>query len=108
MQRTLKREFKELEVVEREAIAVNCETTSHEIVPNLPRRMQQDRAEWFPLLQKHRANPWAGRKQVMEGSLRLRRRAMSEGVCRSPSRAGSGEQSGDESAGIDPRPGQER
>lgn len=40
MQRTLKREFKELEVVEREAIAVNCETTSHEIVPNLPRRIK--------------------------------------------------------------------
>lgn len=35
MQRTLKREFKELEVVEREAIAVKCRTTCCEIVLHL-------------------------------------------------------------------------
>jgi len=35
MQRTLKREFKELEVVEREAIAANCRTTYCEIVSYL-------------------------------------------------------------------------
>jgi len=35
MQRTLKREFKELEVVGREAIAVNCRMTYFEIVPHL-------------------------------------------------------------------------
>jgi len=38
MQRTLKREFKELEVVEREAVAANCETTCCEIASYLPRR----------------------------------------------------------------------
>jgi len=31
MQRTLKREFKELEVVKREAIVINCRTTYYEI-----------------------------------------------------------------------------
>jgi hypothetical protein len=35
MQRTLKREFKELEVVEREAIAANCRTTCYEIASSL-------------------------------------------------------------------------
>ena len=35
MQRTLKREFKELEVVEREAIAANCRMTYYEIAPYL-------------------------------------------------------------------------
>jgi len=35
MQRTLKREFKELEVVEREAIAANCGTTCGEIAHRL-------------------------------------------------------------------------
>jgi len=35
MQRTLKREFKELEVVEREAIAANCRTTCYEIASYL-------------------------------------------------------------------------
>jgi len=39
MQRTLKREFKELEVVEREAIAANCRTTCCEIAPYLLRRV---------------------------------------------------------------------
>ena len=38
MQRTLKREFKELEVVGREAIAANCKTTCCEIVSYLSLR----------------------------------------------------------------------
>jgi len=37
MQRTLKREFKELEVVEREANATNCRTTCYENAFCLPR-----------------------------------------------------------------------
>jgi len=47
MQRTLKREFKELEVVEREAIAANCGTTCCEIASRLPRRAGPWRTHHF-------------------------------------------------------------
>jgi hypothetical protein len=47
MQRTLKREFKELEVVEREAVAANCETTCCEIASHLPRRAGPWRSSRF-------------------------------------------------------------
>jgi len=53
MQRTLKREFKELEVVEREAIAANCRTTCCEKY-TLPTCCRVQSGSWMfgSLLQK--------------------------------------------------------
>jgi len=51
MQSTLKREFKELEVVEREAIAATSRTTGYEIASYLQRCFMNLR-DSFPLLQK--------------------------------------------------------
>jgi len=57
MQRTLKREFKELEVVEREAIAANCGTTGVEIV----------RSPVAPILPMARGRPTS--KKSKQGNL---------------------------------------
>jgi len=63
MQRTLKREFKELEVVEREAIVATCRTTCCEIVPYLQR--YRILGVSFPLLQKQEGESGSLMMQVI-------------------------------------------